>query len=237
MDSTPNQNASSASEAFGTVPQGSEGFGNVPKASETFRTLPHASALFGKVPHGVERKQNHSLTVREAARRFEMAGVARTERSIVNWCQANAQGVARLDAYYDPNERKYFITPQSVDLAIAEEQAKAAKVNAPAEPVAEIRNDAESKPTRQETTPSADNSRRVKELEAEVLDLKITNRGKDYFIEQLKQEREAFAGERKEFVAQLMNATRKVGELETRLLQLDAPRQERAAEHFDGSTE
>jgi hypothetical protein len=58
---------------------------------------------------------------------FEDAGVARTERSITNWCQLNAQGIARLDAYYDPNERKYFITPQSVELAIAEEKAKAAR--------------------------------------------------------------------------------------------------------------
>ena len=59
MDSTPNQNATAASEAFGTVPQGSEGFGNIPNRSEPFRTLPNDSAPFGKVPHGAERKQNH----------------------------------------------------------------------------------------------------------------------------------------------------------------------------------
>jgi len=58
---------------------------------------------------------------------FEVAGVARTERSIINWCQLNSQGVARLDAYFDPNERRYYITPQSVELAIAEEKAKAAR--------------------------------------------------------------------------------------------------------------
>jgi hypothetical protein len=33
-----------------------------------------------------------------------------------------------LDAYYDPNERKYFITPQSVELAIKEEQHKTQKL-------------------------------------------------------------------------------------------------------------
>jgi hypothetical protein len=43
------------------------------------------------------------MTVRETARLFETAGVARSERSIVNWCQKNRQGIARLDAYYDPN--------------------------------------------------------------------------------------------------------------------------------------
>lgn len=56
---------------------------------------------------------------------FEAAGVARTERSIVNWWQLNPHGVARLDACFDPNERKYFIIPGSVDSAIVEERAKA----------------------------------------------------------------------------------------------------------------
>ncbi len=73
------------------------------------------------------------MTVREVARMFEAAGVARTERSIVNWCQPNRTGIARLDSYLDPNERRYYISPQSVKLAIAEEKAKAAKINEPAE--------------------------------------------------------------------------------------------------------
>jgi hypothetical protein len=61
------------------------------------------------------------------ARMFETAGVARTERSITNWCQPNKSGIARLDAYFDPNERRYFITPQSTELEIQEEKAKAVK--------------------------------------------------------------------------------------------------------------
>jgi hypothetical protein len=58
---------------------------------------------------------------------FEAAGVARTERSIINWCQPNKMGVPRLENYFDPNERKYFISPNSVDQVIQEEIAKAAK--------------------------------------------------------------------------------------------------------------
>jgi hypothetical protein len=38
--------------------------------------------------------------VREAARLFEEAGASRTERSIINWCQPNRQGVSRLDAFF-----------------------------------------------------------------------------------------------------------------------------------------
>jgi hypothetical protein len=51
----------------------------------------------------------------------------------------------------------------------------------------------------------------VKELEKENLDLKISNRGKDFFIEQLQKERTGIFD-------QLLQANRKVGELETKLL-------------------
>ncbi|MCI0620554.1 MAG: hypothetical protein L0387_02600, partial [Acidobacteria bacterium] len=60
----------------------------------------------------------------------------------------------------------------------------------------------------------------VKALKQEVLDLKITNRGKDYFIEQLQKEREGFGLERQRYVGQLMEFNRKVGELSAKLLLL-----------------
>jgi hypothetical protein len=153
------------------------------------------------------------LTVREAARLFESAGVARTERSIVNWCQSNAQGIARLDAYFDPNERKYYITPQSVELAIAEEKAKAAKINGASEAVGNVPKGSE----RLNGVSESDNGL-IRELERENLDLKITNRGKDLYIEQLQKER-------KGFFDQLLAATREMGELESKLLQLEGAKQ------------
>ena len=85
-------------QPFGSLPNDSAGFGNVPNATELFPTLRNPS----------ERTENHTLTVREVTRMFEVAGVARTERSIINWCQPNPQGVARLDAFYDPNDRRWF---------------------------------------------------------------------------------------------------------------------------------
>ena len=202
-------------EPFCTVPQISESFGTVPHAAETFRSLPNTS----------ERTDNHTLTVREVARMFEAAGVARTERSIVNWCQPNRQGIARLNAYFDMNDRRWFITRQSVESAIAEEKAKAVKVGPdPSE--------------RGETTPQAsevghDTARSHPDEEAdhnnsagldkELMDLRILNRGKDYFIEQLQKEREGFALERREYIEKLMTFNRKVGELETTLNGLKAP--------------
>jgi hypothetical protein len=93
-------------------------------ASEDFGTLPQDSEGFGNIPNHSERKENHVLTVHSVARMFEEAGVARTERSVTNWCQLDRNGVSRLDCYYDPNERKYYITPQSVERAIEEERSK-----------------------------------------------------------------------------------------------------------------
>jgi len=55
------------------------------------------------------------------------------------------------------------------------------------------------------------------ELERENLDLKITNRAKDIHMERMQKERDVI-------FEQLLAASRKMGELETKLLQLEAPR-------------
>src|SRR6266404_3741375 len=117
-----------------TIPNSAEEIGEIRNDAESFGKLPNDSERFRSVPKISERKEYCTLTVREVARMFEVAGVARTERSIINWCQPNKMGVCRLDNYFDPNERKYFISPQSVELAIQEEKAKAAKINEPSEP-------------------------------------------------------------------------------------------------------
>jgi hypothetical protein len=125
--------------------------------------------------------------VREVARLFETAGGARTERSIVNWCQPNRTGIARLDSYFDPNERRYFISPQSVEMAIAEEKAKAAKNKESAELLGTVPQPVET--VGKSNPPVADDISRAKELERDTLDLRITNRGKDYLIDELNKER------------------------------------------------
>ena len=64
---------------------------------------------------------------------------------------------------------------------------------------------------------AAADEQRLKELERELLDLKIANRGKDYLIDQLK-------GERTGFFEKLLSANRTVGQLETQLHQLEGPK-------------
>lgn len=208
-DNHNSQSAPQSSESVREVPNPSEAFENVPNHAESFRIVPKGSETFGSLPHVAERKANHTLTVREVARMFEAAGVARTERSVVNWCQPNRQGVARLDAYFDPNERKYYLTAESVERAIAEEKTKAIRTPEHSETVGSVPKDAE---TRSEPV----DTDRVEELEKEIYDLKITNRAKDFFIDQLQKDRESQ-------VTKLMESSHRIGELETKLLQLEAP--------------
>src|SRR5579862_9607393 len=93
------ENVQHQSADFGTMPNSSEHFGAVPNRAEGFGKVPHSAEPFRTLPKASVRSENHTLTVREVARLFEAAGVARTERSIINWCQPNKMGVARLDYY------------------------------------------------------------------------------------------------------------------------------------------
>ena len=111
-----------------------------------------------------------------------------------------------MDAFFDLNERRWFITPQSVELAIQEERAKAVKA---AEPMTE----SETSPQRERSESADEEDSAVTELRKEIFDLKITNRAKDMFIEQLQSERQAFAEERRDYVDQLMSFSRQMGEL------------------------
>ncbi len=206
------------SEEFGNLRKDSEAFRKVPHSSETFRNRPNDSATFRSLRNVSERNENHTLSVREVARMFENAGVARTERSIVNWCQPNKQGMTRLDSYFDTNENKYFITPQSVELAIAEEKAKAKKDS---EAPTEVRKPQQSEERGESRFEDAEDEwAKVRSLKQEIIDLTIMNKGKDYFIEELRKERERFAEEREGFIQRMIGDSRKIGELETRLLQL-----------------
>lgn len=204
---------------FGNVRQDAETYGNVPHSSASYGNLPHTAAAFRNVPHSAEKTEQHTLTVKEVARMFEQAGVPRIERSIINWCQPNRQGIARLDAFFDTNERKYFITPQSVTAAIGEEQAKqrASEKGTQVETTDELRHNAADPQPRAAATDDDRNQQR--ELDLKLRDLEITNRVKDKHIEMLEKERERFNDERQSYVTQLVGLSRQIGEAEQRLLQ------------------
>jgi hypothetical protein len=65
-------------------------------------------------------------------------------------------------------------------------------------------------------------------LERENWDLKIANRGKDYLIEQIQKERTGFFD-------QLLNANRRLGELESKLLPIESSRRAQLTEPQNGA--
>lgn len=205
------------SERFRSAPNGSESFRPVPHNSEEFRTVPQTSEPFGPVPPLSERKASHTHTTREVARMFEDAGVARTERTIVKWCQPHGGAPGRLDAFFDPNERRYFITQESVERAIKEEQSKAVRPQLGTESFRTIPN--EGADARKEQRPET-NDRDAEELRLEIMDLKIATRAKDQFIAQLQ-------GEREQLMERAIEQGRTIGQLETKLLALEAPQDRR----------
>jgi hypothetical protein len=207
---------------------------NFPQDAASSAQLPQVSAAtYGKMPHDAAttsvpghadaaRTSEHVLTVRDVVRMFELEDIHVAERTIVNWCNRNKSGLVRLDAFYDEGERRYFITPSSVELVLQEEKAKLRKgisdlaalggevaapfrtlpqdtdVDAatfrkmPHDAATAVPNSTKTENAEEIKTPHASSTqettekdRRIKELEQENLDLKITNRGKDYFIEAL----------------------------------------------------
>lgn len=153
----------------------------------------------------------------------------------------NRQAVSRLDCYYEPNERKYFITPQSVGRASEEKRAKATtteRMPHGSAPFGHLPQASAAAPRPQEQAPETGQgmetpTQRLAKLEKEGMDLKITNRATDYCIDHLKADREHFAQERAAIMASVAEGARKIGELETTLLQFEPPgpeekREERA---------
>jgi hypothetical protein len=235
------QQADPASE---DLPKDSEGVGN---GSE------EASEIDPQIRNHAERTEDHTITVREAAKIFEEANLPVTERTIINWCNPNKRGIVRLDCYFDEGDGKYFITPQSIEQVIKEEspRAKASqhvqfnfseskhKISEPSGKASEkARKVSEEVPKYAETDSESfgngaekpgdsigNNNDEIRKLRQQLMDEKILNKGKDFFIEQLQKDRGAFANERQELIQQMVLQGERIGKLETELRQLQAPRQ------------
>ncbi len=212
------------SEDLGNVPQPSAPFGNLPQDSETFGTLPNTSEAFRTVRNISERTQNHTLTVQEVARLFEKAGVPRTERSIINWCRHTRQGVARLEAFFDETEGRYIIPPQSVTRAIEEERAKHPPVTPPTETEVPKHSEMNGKAASETNNRAAEiDNEEARDLRRKVMDLEITNRVKEQLLERLNHALQQADDERRNYIERLITDNRRIGELESQLLQIGAP--------------
>jgi hypothetical protein len=219
----------------------SEAFGTSRNDAEPFRLIPKDAEKVGSVPNlsdELERVEKYSLTVREVARMFEEAGVPRTERSIVKWCAKDPNGIPRLTCRLDAIEHRWFITEESVRLAIAEEVIKQRELEArsaqahehppPGEGYADrMKEDAHEERTNErvfeqmdfeEEASLAEKDKIIRELEYKLRDEQIASRAKDMVIEQMEKDR-------KHLLDQATGWSRQVGVLETKLLQIEAPRQ------------
>ena len=179
----------------------------MPHDAERDRTVPHDAARDGTVRNSAD--ELHTTTIREALKLFEDAGVPRAERTLVKWCGKDATGTGRLDCQLDQNEGRYYITEESIERAIAEEQAKSRSQEPSPAP------EAGEKATVEEPEEK-------KELELQIRDLEISNRAKDQYIEKLQESHERV-------LSQLVETSRHVGVLETKLQVLKAPRSTQAS--------
>ena len=172
----------------------------------------------------------YTLSAEEASRFFFNAGVPRSPRTIDRYCKSGHLVCTKIDT--ERNE-KYLITQDSVTARITELQQVVPSGHVQTQ--RDMSGHVESEPdmsrhdeTHDEITEEQKKKleARIKELELENLDLKITNRGKDYFVEELKQERERFEAVREHMTQQLIAQSQRVGELQVKVHQLEAPRQE-----------
>jgi hypothetical protein len=188
------------------------------------------------------RTEAHTLTTREVMKMFEAAGIPRAQRSIERYCQ---QG--DLDCKPDAIERRQYITRESVDTLIGQLRELAARH--------QKANDEQMSPTpdddmeRRAATPATTESMkhstpekqgekhaigeyeqriaeleaRTKELENEKFNLEIDKRARDQIVGIL---REQMSQQTKVFSTELTQQSRRVGQLETEMRQLMAPRRD-----------
>lgn len=208
-----------------------EDLGNVPNSSEDFGSLqnpPQGSSGFGRgkkypgaeVPDPGNERGDHMI-MEEAYALFENQGERRSMRMIGEYCKTG-----ELVCFYDSDDKRWHITRESIEnkinkikdlnarrAAIAP-QSTSEHFSEPA-PAQRATEDVPPIPPKSEAAhpPSED----IKKLEQEIFDLKIMNKGKDYLIDQLRQERG-------EFITRIEDNSYRIGQLETKLLQLEAPR-------------
>lgn len=169
-----------------------------------------------------ERRDEHALTSLEVAKRFEQSGIPRSQRSIERYCRDG-----KLDCFLDPDEDRYYATPASVETLIAQMKEIQARHESTGSPPADPRaapGTTDAPPlSRGENDPSA--VAEMETLKRENMDLKITNRAKDYFIEKLEADRRRLADDFKNMALEYGAANRRIGELEA-TLRLAAPQPE-----------
>jgi hypothetical protein len=174
----------------------------------------------------------YTLTVEEASRLFSDAGVPRSPRTIDRYCKSGHLVCMKIET--ERNE-KYLITPDSVTERIIELQQVAPTSHVETERDTSRHVETQPDMSRHDTTHEQVTNdektkleERIKELERENFDLQITNRAKDYFVDELKKDRQYFEAVRQDMTQKLIEQSQRVGELQVKVHRLEAPQQEQA---------
>jgi chromosome segregation ATPase len=187
------------------------------------------------------RREEHNLTTREALQLFEATGLPRNQRSIERYC---ADG--KLDAFFDSDEQRYYISRASVDRLIGqltEIKTRHEAISAVGPAVSDgirpattpARHDRDE---RQESTDHADIKAlqtklatledEKKTLEEKNFTLLYEKKASDQVVtmmrEQLKEDRQEFFQQMDKLVKEIGETKQLVGELQTQLKQIAAPR-------------
>ena len=165
----------------------------------------------------------HTLTVRDVVKMFDNAGVPRSERSISRWCQPNTQGEKRFDAFLDEKEGKgkYYITPESVRRVLEEEKAKQSSnqpnlINQPTQSQYLTNNE-------EGSSSSMDSQKQIADLEKEKFELTAGNKAYEMLVAHQQKQIS-------DFTNRVETLARENGILETKLLQLEGPKERKPIE-------
>lgn len=171
------------------------------------------------------------LTTKDAVKMFEAAGLPRNQRSIERYCNDE-----KLDCFFESDEARYYITPGSVERLVA--QLKEIRSRHDAIP------DVGPAPTmsdtgRQAPTPAAqpaespDVLAKIKELEDKLFHLEVDKRAKEQVVtmlrDQIKEDRNEYHKQINAITTQLVSQSHQIGTLETKLMQIEAPKAPRVA--------
>ena len=214
----------------------------VATASDHDRPSPTSSDLNRPGPTmSSVRREEHNLTTREALQLFEVAGLPRNQRSIERYC---ADG--KLDAFFESDEQRYYISRASVDRLIGQlteikTRHEAISAVGPAvsdgirpatTPVRQERDERQESSVHADVkileTKLANIEDEKKKLEEKNFTLSYEKKASEQIVtmmrDQMKEDRKEFFQQMDKLVKEMGDTKQLVGELQTQLKQIAAPR-------------
>jgi hypothetical protein len=176
-------------------------------------------------------KSQKNLTVKDVEKLLAAAGFPRDERSIERYCKQGS-----LDGEKHPDDLKYYISLASVEKLIKNFQdAQSRRAFGPFADSGPAVSDGirhATTPPRQErdepTAPPPADAGKIKELEDKLFNLEVDKRATEkvnnILREQIKDDREQYFKQIQTFAQELSDSKQLVGELQTQLKQIAAPK-------------